>query len=69
MILRKNNLLDFVKIITNTKVNIISHKIKKVNSIILNNGKKISCSKFFDNTSRNVFKLSNISLKKFSEKN
>ena len=68
-LLRKQLVRLGVKIITNTKVNIISHKNKKVNSIILNNGKKISCSKIFWTIHPGMFlKLSNISLKKNFQK-
>ena len=68
-LLRKQLVRLGVKIITNTKVNIISHKNKKFNSIILNNGKKISCSKIFWTIHPGMFlKLSNISLKKNFQK-
>lgn len=58
-----------VKIITNTKVTKITHKNKKVDSIILNDKKKISCSKIFWTIHPGMFlKLSNINFKKNFQK-
>ncbi len=46
-LLKKQLIKLKVKIITNTRVNKISHKNKKIKSITLNGGKKILCSKVF----------------------
>tara|TARA_A100001011_G_scaffold398515_2_gene503231 strand:- start:13456 stop:14823 length:1368 start_codon:yes stop_codon:yes gene_type:complete len=68
-LLKKQLLKLKVKIITNTKVNTISHKKNKVDFITLNGGKKIFCSKVFWTIHPGLFlKLSNITFKNKTNK-